>query len=59
MAAQEIVELFCELVSVRLPIIEAQRYFDPRFDCYRVWLRFSEACMQDKQVIFHMTNIAY
>ncbi|PIN24734.1 Spindle pole body protein [Handroanthus impetiginosus] len=25
MAAQEIVELFCELISVRLPIIEAQR----------------------------------
>jgi vacuolar protein sorting-associated protein IST1 len=27
MAAQEILELFCELVSVRLPIIESQRYF--------------------------------
>jgi vacuolar protein sorting-associated protein IST1 len=26
MAAQEILELFCELVSVRLPIIESQRY---------------------------------
>lgn len=26
MAAQEIVELFCELIAVRLPIIEAQRY---------------------------------
>lgn len=26
MAAQEIIELFCELVTVRLPIIEAQRY---------------------------------
>lgn len=26
MAAQEIVELFCELVVVRLPIIEAQKY---------------------------------
>ncbi|KAM0038734.1 putative vacuolar protein sorting-associated protein Ist1 [Helianthus debilis subsp. tardiflorus] len=25
MAAQEIIELFCELVVVRLPIIEAQR----------------------------------
>lgn len=25
MAAQEIVELFCELIVVRLPIIEAQR----------------------------------
>nr|GMC50576.1 IST1 homolog [Ipomoea batatas] len=25
MAAQEIIELFCELISVRLPIIEAQR----------------------------------
>jgi hypothetical protein len=26
MAAQEILELFCELVSVRLPIIEAQKF---------------------------------
>ncbi|GJT48886.1 IST1-like protein [Tanacetum coccineum] len=26
MAAQEIIELFCELVVVRLPIIETQRY---------------------------------
>lgn len=26
MAAQEIVELFCELITVRLPIVEAQRY---------------------------------
>lgn len=26
MAAQEIIELFCELIAVRLPIIEAQRY---------------------------------
>lgn len=26
MAAQEIIELFCELVAVRLPIIESQRY---------------------------------
>ncbi|KAK9134355.1 hypothetical protein Syun_013685 [Stephania yunnanensis] len=26
MAAQEIVELFCELIAVRLPIIETQRY---------------------------------
>lgn len=26
MAAQEIIELFCELISVRLPIIEAQRF---------------------------------
>lgn len=26
MAAQEILELFCELVVVRLPIIEIQRY---------------------------------
>lgn len=25
MAAQEIIELFCELITVRLPIIEAQR----------------------------------
>lgn len=25
MAAQEILELFCELIAVRLPIIEAQR----------------------------------
>jgi hypothetical protein len=25
MAAQEILELFCELVAVRLPIIETQR----------------------------------
>lgn len=25
MGAQEIIELFCELVSVRFPIIEAQR----------------------------------
>lgn len=25
MAAQEIVELFCELIVARLPIIEAQR----------------------------------
>ncbi|XLS85730.1 hypothetical protein HN51_035896, partial [Arachis hypogaea] len=25
MAAQEIIELFCELIAVRLPIIEAQR----------------------------------
>ena len=25
MAAQEIIELFCELISVRLPIIESQR----------------------------------
>lgn len=25
MAAQEIIELFCELVVVRLPIIESQR----------------------------------
>jgi len=30
MAAQEILELFCELVSVRLPIIESQRYFRDR-----------------------------
>jgi hypothetical protein len=27
MAAQEIIELFCELISVRLPIIETQRLF--------------------------------
>ena len=27
MAAQEIIELFCELVAVRLPIIESQRFF--------------------------------
>lgn len=27
MAAQEILELFCELISVRLPIIESQRLF--------------------------------
>jgi hypothetical protein len=26
MAAQEILELFCELVSVRLPVIEAQKF---------------------------------
>jgi hypothetical protein len=26
MAAQEILELFCELVAVRLPIIEAQKF---------------------------------
>jgi vacuolar protein sorting-associated protein IST1 len=26
MAAQEILELFCELVSVRLPIIETQKF---------------------------------
>lgn len=26
MAAQEIIELFCELITVRLPIIEAQRF---------------------------------
>jgi vacuolar protein sorting-associated protein IST1 len=26
MAAQEILELFCELIAVRLPIIEAQRF---------------------------------
>ena len=26
MAAQEIIELFCELIAVRLPIIESQRY---------------------------------
>ena len=26
MAAQEIMELFCELIAVRLPIIESQRY---------------------------------
>lgn len=26
MAAQEIIELFCELVVVRLPIIETQKY---------------------------------
>jgi len=25
MAAQEIIELFCELIAVRLPIIESQR----------------------------------
>ena len=27
MAAQEIIELFCELITVRLPIIETQRLF--------------------------------
>ncbi|KAK2978597.1 hypothetical protein RJ640_028487 [Escallonia rubra] len=27
MAAQEIIELFCELIAVRLPIIEAQRFY--------------------------------
>ena len=27
MAAQEIIELYCELISVRLPIIETQRSF--------------------------------
>lgn len=27
MAAQEIIELYCELIAVRLPIIETQRYF--------------------------------
>lgn len=27
MAAQEIVELFCELIAVRLPVIESQRLF--------------------------------
>lgn len=26
MAAQEIIELFCELIAVRLPIIESQRF---------------------------------
>ena len=26
MAAQEIIELFCELITVRLPIIEVQRF---------------------------------
>jgi hypothetical protein len=26
MAAQEILELFCELIAVRLPIIEAQKF---------------------------------
>ena len=26
MAAYEIIELFCELIAVRLPIIEAQRF---------------------------------
>lgn len=26
MAAQEIIELFCELIAVRLPIIEVQKY---------------------------------
>jgi len=26
MAAQEIIELFCELITVRLPIIESQRF---------------------------------
>lgn len=35
MAAQEIIELFCELISVRLPIIESQRLFATNF-CFRV-----------------------
>ena len=29
MAAQEILELFCELIAVRLPIIEAQKFVPP------------------------------
>jgi vacuolar protein sorting-associated protein IST1 len=35
MAAQEILELFCELVAVRLPIIEAQKFVPlPAFPFY-------------------------
>lgn len=34
MAAQEIIELFCELIAVRLPIIETQRLVvDSSFFC--------------------------
>lgn len=32
-AAQEIVELFCELIAARLPIIEAQKYVLPSILC--------------------------
>lgn len=35
MAAQEIIELFCELISVRLPIIESQRYFRDQME---IWM---------------------
>lgn len=32
-AAQELVELFCELIAARLPIIEAQKYVFPSILC--------------------------
>lgn len=40
MAAQEILELFCELVSVRLPIIESQRYFKDQLNIWMISLAF-------------------
>lgn len=33
MAAQEIVELFCEIIAARLPFIEAQKYVFPQILC--------------------------
>ncbi|KAF2609306.1 hypothetical protein F2Q68_00044235, partial [Brassica cretica] len=43
MAAQEILELFCELIAVRLPIIEAQREC-PRFRSKRSYLKCIFRC---------------